>query len=74
MDPNCLETVRQQPPEHRATIPTGPDPKWRFFWRLSSDPSSEEYSAFQAEAVIPKGDALPLFSIASRHKPVDTYR
>lgn len=36
MDPDCAATVSQQPPEHRATLPTGPDPKWRYFWRLGS--------------------------------------
>ena len=27
MDPECMKTVREQPEEHRATMPEGPDPK-----------------------------------------------
>lgn len=55
MDPSCLEAVSQQSEANRATIPTGPDPKWRFFWRLGLGPSNTEYSAFNAAPVIPKG-------------------
>ncbi|GAX84440.1 hypothetical protein CEUSTIGMA_g11860.t1 [Chlamydomonas eustigma] len=40
---------------NRATLPTGPDPKWRFFWRIGERPKDEQFTELNAEPVIPAG-------------------
>ncbi len=55
VDPSCLETIEQQLPGHKATVPTGADPKWRFFWRLGPRPSQTHFAELNAEPVIPQG-------------------
>ena len=55
MDPDCLQTIEQQLPEHRATVPPGADPKWRFFWRLGPRPERTQFAELNAEPVIPAG-------------------
>ena len=56
MDPECVRVVQEQPEEHRATMPRGPDPKWRFFWRVGPRPAagSTRYAELNAAPVIPK--------------------
>ena len=56
VDPDCLQTIEQQLPEHRATVPPGADPKWRFFWRLGPRPERTQFAELNAEPVIPAGD------------------
>ncbi|CAK0743882.1 hypothetical protein CVIRNUC_001504 [Coccomyxa viridis] len=53
VDPDCLQTIEQQQPEHRATVPPGADPKWRFFWRLGPRPERTQFAELNAEPVIP---------------------
>lgn len=55
VDPSCLEAIEQQLPGHKAIIPTGADPKWRFFWRLGPRPSQTQFVELNAEPVIPEG-------------------
>ncbi|KAK9838948.1 hypothetical protein WJX74_006582 [Apatococcus lobatus] len=55
VDPACLETIKDQPPGHRATVPTGPDPKWRFMWRLGARPDVTEFQELNAAPVLPAG-------------------
>ncbi|EIE25459.1 Clavaminate synthase-like protein [Coccomyxa subellipsoidea C-169] len=55
VDPACLETIEQQLPGHKATVPTGADPKWRFFWRLGPRPAQTKFAELNAEPVIPQG-------------------
>jgi hypothetical protein len=55
VDPSCLETIAQQQPGNRAVVPTGADPKWRFFWRLGPRPRQTKFSELNAEPVIPHG-------------------
>lgn len=58
VDPTCLEAVQLQSIQDRPLIPTGADPKWRFFWRLGPGPTSTDYSAFNAAPVIPRGTCV----------------
>jgi isopenicillin N synthase-like dioxygenase len=37
-----------------AHKPAGPDPKWRFFWRIGERPSSTEFPEMNAPPVIPE--------------------
>ncbi|KAK9814525.1 hypothetical protein WJX72_007371 [[Myrmecia] bisecta] len=54
MDPSCLDTIEQQPAEHRATVPAGPDPKWRYMWRVGDRPDNTQFKELNAEPVVPK--------------------
>lgn len=55
IDPDCLRTIEQQLPGHRATVPPGADPKWRFFWRLGPRPAHTQFAELNAAPVIPAG-------------------
>jgi len=46
--------IKALKPEHAAQVPTGPDPKWRFFWRIGDRPASSEFPELNAPQVIPK--------------------
>ena len=61
IDPDCLRTIEQQLPGHRATIPPGADPKWRFFWRLGPRPAHTQFAELNAAPVIPAGAAPPRY-------------
>lgn len=50
-----MALLEQQQPANRAVIPTGADPKWRFFWRLGPRPSNTQFAELNAEPVIPRG-------------------
>ena len=56
VDPSSASSVSQQPLEHRATLPTGPDPKWRYFWRIGDRPAETEFAELNAEPVVPAGE------------------
>lgn len=45
--------IESQPEGHRATLPTGPDLKWRYFWRVGPRPASTQYAELNADPVIP---------------------
>lgn len=57
-DPRALSEVNRWPPEHRPVIPRGPDPKWRFFWRIGPRPAETLYAELNAEAVVPQGEGF----------------
>jgi hypothetical protein len=56
-DASLAATIRQQPAESRAALPAGPDPKWRFFWRVGDRPRDTLYWELNAEPVVPAGGA-----------------
>lgn len=58
VDPACAQSIAAQPPGHRATLPAGPDPKWRFFWRLGPRPARTRFAELNAPPVIPEGAPL----------------
>jgi isopenicillin N synthase-like dioxygenase len=47
------------PEEHRPLQPRGPDPKWRFFWRIGDRPDAADtkFAELNAPAVVPKAFA-----------------
>lgn len=59
-------------------MPSGPDPKWRFFWRVGERPLAENtrFPELNAAPVIPKARLLenapvpPLFSPRCRLSPL----
>jgi isopenicillin N synthase-like dioxygenase len=53
--PSCMEEISTWPAERRPHLPVGPDPKWRFFWRLGKWPEKTQFPALNADQVIPDG-------------------
>ncbi len=54
-DADCLAALAGQPEARRATLPTGADAKWRFFWRLGPRPAATAYAELNADPVVPRG-------------------
>lgn len=52
-DQECLSEIEKQPEQHRAHVPKGADPKWRFFWRLGERPEETQFAELNAPPVIP---------------------
>ena len=52
-DDECKTQIEAMPPEHRPLDIKGPDPKWRFFWRIGERPKSGGFEALNAEPVLP---------------------
>lgn len=54
-DPACRAVIEGLAPEDRPLMPTGPDPKWRFFWRIGERPSAADtqFAELNAPPVVP---------------------
>ncbi|KAL1523880.1 hypothetical protein AB1Y20_018799 [Prymnesium parvum] len=53
-DPACLERIAALDKENKPLPITGPDPKWRFFWRIGERPSEGGFEDLNAAPVVPK--------------------
>ena len=58
VDPTSIASIYSQPVEHRARIPKGADPKWRYMWRIGDWPAETRYAELNAEPVVPAGALL----------------
>lgn len=58
VDPTSIASINSQPAEHRARIPQGADPKWRYMWRIGDRPAETCYAELNAEPVVPAGALL----------------
>ncbi|RKP27938.1 hypothetical protein SYNPS1DRAFT_32319 [Syncephalis pseudoplumigaleata] len=61
-DPKCLDIISKasggiarMPEACRPLDATGPDPKWRFFWRIGELPVESQFPQLNAPPVIPEG-------------------
>jgi isopenicillin N synthase-like dioxygenase len=52
-EPICKELVESILEENRPLESIGPDPKWRFFWRIGDQPTTTKYPALNADPVVP---------------------
>ncbi|KAG9304521.1 hypothetical protein G9A89_020085 [Geosiphon pyriformis] len=52
-DPHCQDVIAQIPEGNRPLESKGPDPKWRFFWRIGEQPKQTKFSQLNADPVIP---------------------
>ena len=52
-DEGCKSRIKKMPKEHRPYEIVGPDPKWRFFWRIGERPKEGGFEALNAEPVVP---------------------
>nr|CAG8610824.1 15143_t:CDS:2 [Entrophospora candida] len=53
-DINCQKIIEQMPKESRPLISKGPDPKWRFFWRIGELPEKTKFPQLNSEPVTPE--------------------
>lgn len=51
--PGAKSAASAMPPDRRPTWPAGPDPKWRFFWRVGPRPATTSYPELNASPVVP---------------------
>ncbi|KAG1654992.1 hypothetical protein FOA52_008883 [Chlamydomonas sp. UWO 241] len=52
-DASMRERADALPDSEKPTMPEGPDPKCRFFWRIGERPTSSAFSELNAEPVVP---------------------
>ncbi|KAJ9558414.1 hypothetical protein OSB04_013028 [Centaurea solstitialis] len=55
VDGEMQKKLQSLPEESRPLIPTGPDPKWRYMWRVGPRPSTTRFQELNSEPVIPEG-------------------
>ncbi|KVI00642.1 Non-heme dioxygenase N-terminal domain-containing protein [Cynara cardunculus var. scolymus] len=47
--------LQSLPKESQPSTPTGPDPKWRYMWRVGPRPSTTRFQELNSEPVVPEG-------------------
>lgn len=58
--PACLQDTSLQQQfqaltgPNAGTLPQGPDPKWRYLWRVGDRPEATQYQELNAEPVMPQ--------------------
>ncbi|KAK1401247.1 putative isopenicillin N synthase [Heracleum sosnowskyi] len=55
VDEEMQARLKEMPKEYQPSTPTGPDPKWRYMWRIGSRPSNTRFKELNSEPVIPEG-------------------
>ncbi|KAJ8444504.1 hypothetical protein Cgig2_028319 [Carnegiea gigantea] len=55
VDEEMQKKLKAMPPQNQPTTPRGPDPKWRYMWRIGPRPSDTRFKELNAEPVIPDG-------------------
>jgi len=52
-DPSCQDIVAKLTPDNRPHFPTGPDVKWRYFWRIGERPKDTKFPEINLAPVVP---------------------
>ncbi|KAJ4765019.1 2-oxoglutarate (2OG) and Fe(II)-dependent oxygenase superfamily protein [Rhynchospora pubera] len=55
VDEEMQEKIKKIPKEYQPATPSGPDPKWRYMWRVGPRPLNTCFKELNAEPVIPDG-------------------
>ncbi|XVF79590.1 hypothetical protein PTKIN_Ptkin15bG0001400 [Pterospermum kingtungense] len=55
VDEEMQEKIKVIPKEHQPCTPKGPDPKWRYMWRVGPRPLNTRFQELNSEPVIPAG-------------------
>ncbi|XP_068637359.1 uncharacterized protein [Aristolochia californica] len=55
VDEEMQQKIKQMPKESQPSSPVGPDPKWRYMWRVGPRPSDTRFKELNAEPVVPEG-------------------
>lgn len=55
VDEELQHKIRMMPKEIQPATPVGPDPKWRYMWRVGPRPSNTRFQELNSAPVIPEG-------------------
>lgn len=55
VDEEMQQKIRMMPKEFQPTTPVGPDPKWRYMWRVGPRPTNTRFQELNSEPVVPEG-------------------
>ncbi|XP_044491134.1 uncharacterized protein LOC123215127 isoform X2 [Mangifera indica] len=55
VDEEMQGKLKAMPKEFQPSLPTGPDPKWRYMWRVGPRPLNTRFQELNSEPVIPEG-------------------
>ncbi|XP_043693593.1 uncharacterized protein LOC122644058 [Telopea speciosissima] len=55
VDEEMQQELKAMPKESQPATPVGPDPKWRYMWRVGPRPSNTRFKELNSEPVIPEG-------------------
>jgi len=55
VDKKMQEVMRKMPEDVRPVVPTGPDRKWRYMWRIGPRPQKTQFQELNSEPVVPEG-------------------
>ncbi|KAI3826924.1 hypothetical protein L1987_00984 [Smallanthus sonchifolius] len=55
VDEEMQKKLKSLPEECQPLTPTGPDPKWRYMWRVGPRPATTQFQELNSEPVIPEG-------------------
>ncbi|XP_039117025.1 LOW QUALITY PROTEIN: uncharacterized protein LOC120252889 [Dioscorea cayenensis subsp. rotundata] len=55
VDEDMKEKLSKMPEVFQPSTPEGPDPKWRYMWRVGPRPSNTRFQELNSEPVIPEG-------------------
>ncbi|PIA48531.1 hypothetical protein AQUCO_01400844v1 [Aquilegia coerulea] len=55
VDEEMRQKLRALPEESQPSLPVGPDPKWRYMWRIGPRPSNTRFQELNSEPVVPEG-------------------
>ncbi|OVA04813.1 hypothetical protein BVC80_8655g12 [Macleaya cordata] len=55
VDKELQQKLSTMPKEYQPSTPVGPDPKWRYMWRVGPRPSETRFQELNSEPVIPEG-------------------
>ncbi|KAG5580054.1 hypothetical protein H5410_050681, partial [Solanum commersonii] len=55
VDEEMKEKLKAMPKEYQPSSPSGPDPKWRYMWRVGPRPKITCFKELNSEPVIPEG-------------------
>ena len=61
----CVAQIAAMPVQHRPSNVTGPDPKWRYFWRVGERPDGARFEDLNAAPVVPA--AFPAWATTMDH-------
>jgi len=61
----CVARIAAMPVQHQPSNVTGPDPKWRFFWRIGERPDDVMFEDLNAAPVVPA--AFPAWATTMDH-------
>ncbi|XP_077214937.1 uncharacterized protein LOC143849683 [Tasmannia lanceolata] len=54
VDEEMQQKIRTMPKEFQPSTPVGPDPKWRYMWRVGPRPLNTRFQELNSEPVVPE--------------------